>query len=601
MPSGTTTRETEAMTASARNAPVNSANTSVRELVGEQVNFTEEASWIQSKALYHQTCVVRLGQIIFFSSATGDAWMLDPEAGCAICLAQDSKTRPIPIQETATKLAIEWNADYKIEDEAFTAVERTGATRTIIGYPTAEIMRLVRDFPAGPRESFPDLEPALVRLKSGRNEPCPCGSGTKYKKCCLANDETMVRQSIAARQTRVVQRAETIIAEAPAATGDRTPFDEEDSTDEAESELPPEVQSKLDEHWDEFEALVRPTSEQMDAFLASLLALPAEVTDWGDLFHRFARHDHAGLPGVFRRIVATVPHTEKTGMGFFYWAAAEEFVRLGHCDLLPDVAAGFRKLDLESYDPDALTHLEDYLLAEGFDGEALELGEHFLPIERADDGLTPWAVPMRCNLIFELRVGRSLPSAPDNLRTPDLLAEELCRGIEEEIHPDSARTAAEIITGQAPAPLWTRPQFDLVPGDISKDEKAWRDCQRLYGNLLHVAREAWQVEQRPPASALRGLTLMLNSVYHWLDASRKKRSSTPRNLLNYLQPAGLEERLVQASRDLIGVNKPRARQLLEAHEILLRFATRHQLISDADAAQSQKEIARLKQALDRQN
>src|ERR1041385_5250232 len=23
----------------------------------------------------------------------------------------------------------------------------------------------------------------------GRNDPCPCGSGKKYKKCCLARDE----------------------------------------------------------------------------------------------------------------------------------------------------------------------------------------------------------------------------------------------------------------------------------------------------------------------------------------------------------------------------------------------------------------------------
>ncbi len=25
--------------------------------------------------------------------------------------------------------------------------------------------------------------------KTGRNEPCPCGSGKKYKNCCLAKDE----------------------------------------------------------------------------------------------------------------------------------------------------------------------------------------------------------------------------------------------------------------------------------------------------------------------------------------------------------------------------------------------------------------------------
>lgn len=25
------------------------------------------------------------------------------------------------------------------------------------------------------------------RKKTGRNDPCPCGSGLKYKKCCLAH------------------------------------------------------------------------------------------------------------------------------------------------------------------------------------------------------------------------------------------------------------------------------------------------------------------------------------------------------------------------------------------------------------------------------
>jgi len=31
-------------------------------------------------------------------------------------------------------------------------------------------------------------EPVTV-VKIGRNEPCPCGSGKKYKKCCLMKDE----------------------------------------------------------------------------------------------------------------------------------------------------------------------------------------------------------------------------------------------------------------------------------------------------------------------------------------------------------------------------------------------------------------------------
>jgi preprotein translocase subunit SecA len=27
-------------------------------------------------------------------------------------------------------------------------------------------------------------QPIMVEEKTGRNEPCPCGSGKKYKKCC---------------------------------------------------------------------------------------------------------------------------------------------------------------------------------------------------------------------------------------------------------------------------------------------------------------------------------------------------------------------------------------------------------------------------------
>jgi preprotein translocase subunit SecA len=44
---------------------------------------------------------------------------------------------------------------------------------------------------------FPDVEPesgenpaetegAVAATKVGRNDPCPCGSGKKYKKCCGA-------------------------------------------------------------------------------------------------------------------------------------------------------------------------------------------------------------------------------------------------------------------------------------------------------------------------------------------------------------------------------------------------------------------------------
>jgi uncharacterized protein len=34
------------------------------------------------------------------------------------------------------------------------------------------------------RASRPQVQPELRRTKIGRNDPCPCGSGKKYKRCC---------------------------------------------------------------------------------------------------------------------------------------------------------------------------------------------------------------------------------------------------------------------------------------------------------------------------------------------------------------------------------------------------------------------------------
>jgi hypothetical protein len=38
------------------------------------------------------------------------------------------------------------------------------------------------------------VERGVCMAKTGRNAPCPCGSGKKYKKCCLRKDEEEQRQ-----------------------------------------------------------------------------------------------------------------------------------------------------------------------------------------------------------------------------------------------------------------------------------------------------------------------------------------------------------------------------------------------------------------------
>ena len=38
--------------------------------------------------------------------------------------------------------------------------------------------------------------------KPGRNDPCPCGSGNKYKKCCLPKQEGIEREQLAKVEAR---------------------------------------------------------------------------------------------------------------------------------------------------------------------------------------------------------------------------------------------------------------------------------------------------------------------------------------------------------------------------------------------------------------
>ena len=80
---------------------------------------------------------------MFFSTETGDAWLLDPEDHLAVRLAEDGSRLPVQIVETATRYAIEWNASYTFEDDAFIVTHRSGV-RVILGYPIADLLTAER-------------------------------------------------------------------------------------------------------------------------------------------------------------------------------------------------------------------------------------------------------------------------------------------------------------------------------------------------------------------------------------------------------------------------------------------------------------------------
>ncbi|MFH0938773.1 MAG: hypothetical protein V1899_05790 [Planctomycetota bacterium] len=109
----------------------------------EQINISSEADYIVKRAQNHDGCAVALNDIVFFSTENGDAWMLDPQDQLALCLARDGIRQDYVIVETASNFHIAWDAQYNIDGDMFVVVTRDGQMRSIFGYPTKEINKLL--------------------------------------------------------------------------------------------------------------------------------------------------------------------------------------------------------------------------------------------------------------------------------------------------------------------------------------------------------------------------------------------------------------------------------------------------------------------------
>jgi hypothetical protein len=108
--------------------------------------LADDVRHIQRYAARHDGRIVTVGQLILFSTQTGDAWLLDREDGIAAPLARDGDPEPTHIEETDANFTIEWNGNYRIEGAAFVFVDRkTRRMRAILGYPTQKLEHLGRD------------------------------------------------------------------------------------------------------------------------------------------------------------------------------------------------------------------------------------------------------------------------------------------------------------------------------------------------------------------------------------------------------------------------------------------------------------------------
>jgi len=107
---------------------------------GKGFRLADEIAYIQDKAADHDGRIVTIGQLILFSTDSGDAWLLDVTDQLVARLARDGDPDPIYLEETDTTFAIEGKGRYRIEGPAFVYADRnTGRVTTILGYPTQKI------------------------------------------------------------------------------------------------------------------------------------------------------------------------------------------------------------------------------------------------------------------------------------------------------------------------------------------------------------------------------------------------------------------------------------------------------------------------------
>jgi hypothetical protein len=112
---------------------------------GKSFRLADEVRYIQGRAADHVGRIITIGQLIFFSTETGDAWLLDPSDQLAARLARDGDPEPIHIEESDSTFTIGWKGRYRIKGPAFVYVDRdTGRTSTILGYPTQKLEHVAR-------------------------------------------------------------------------------------------------------------------------------------------------------------------------------------------------------------------------------------------------------------------------------------------------------------------------------------------------------------------------------------------------------------------------------------------------------------------------
>ena len=90
-----------------------------------------------------------------------------------------------------------WNKIWNKDKKVLVVNPATETPAAPVAGPTRKYKGTVYMWPSGERGQFIKAE-----VEQGRNRPCPCGSGKKYKKCCLERKNAPHREMVTAARLK---------------------------------------------------------------------------------------------------------------------------------------------------------------------------------------------------------------------------------------------------------------------------------------------------------------------------------------------------------------------------------------------------------------
>ena len=134
---------------------------------GKSFRLADEVRYVQRRAAEHDSRIVSIGQVVLFSSESGDAWMLDPSEQLAVRLASDGHPEPIPVEDTETSFTVAWTGQYRIVGPAFLYTDRDSRpATTLFGYPTRELAQIGATGTGRRRNAFQLLSLARAKISN---------------------------------------------------------------------------------------------------------------------------------------------------------------------------------------------------------------------------------------------------------------------------------------------------------------------------------------------------------------------------------------------------------------------------------------------------